>query len=293
MPRVRRNKSFTRKEWEIVLRRNDFDNVSQHRLKESLMDGIPDELRGEIWAFITKANQLSFQFSKNVYTRLIQSINPYIETQIIKDLHRTYPESELFREKGGEGQRALSNVLCAYSNYDSEVGYCQGMGFIVGCLFTHIKNEELTFWAFVQVMFEMNWRLMFKNGTPKLLTMINKLTKQVKLRHPDLWEHLAKHDLSFLSCFTQYLITVFLYDIPKDISVRVFDLFLLEGERVLYDLLLKMLYVKKARIMQLEGQELYLYLRSRMVKEVFEESHLRTLMSFSDTEEFEMINLSN
>lgn len=119
------------------------------------MHGIPDEMRGDIWAFLTRANQLAMQFSSNVYYRLIERVDPAVASQIQKDLHRTFPEHLLF-QRGGNGQQTLSNILFAYSNYDPEVGYCQGMGFIVGCLIMQIKQEEIAFWAFVQIMYEYN-----------------------------------------------------------------------------------------------------------------------------------------
>lgn len=46
------------------------------------------------------------------------------------------------------GQAALRRVLCAYSYYDREVGYCQGMNFIAA-MFITIMEEEEAFWMLV------------------------------------------------------------------------------------------------------------------------------------------------
>ena len=46
------------------------------------------------------------------------------------------------------GQAALRRVLRAYSYYDRDVGYCQGMNFIVG-MFLTIMTEEEAFWVLV------------------------------------------------------------------------------------------------------------------------------------------------
>ena len=65
---------------------------------------------------------------------------------ILLDLGRTYPnhpnfkyqssksDSESKSIKYGLGQLALFNVLKAYSILDNEVGYCQGLSFVVGFL---------------------------------------------------------------------------------------------------------------------------------------------------------------
>jgi hypothetical protein len=46
------------------------------------------------------------------------------------------------------GQAALRRVLRAYSYYDPEVGYCQGMNFIAG-MFLTVMSEEDAFWLLV------------------------------------------------------------------------------------------------------------------------------------------------
>jgi hypothetical protein len=46
------------------------------------------------------------------------------------------------------GQAALRRVLRAYSYYDREVSYCQGMNFIAG-MFVTVMSEEQAFWLLV------------------------------------------------------------------------------------------------------------------------------------------------
>lgn len=47
------------------------------------------------------------------------------EMDIIRDIDRTYPSHVYFKQKHGPGQRALFNVLKAYSVYDKKIGYVQ------------------------------------------------------------------------------------------------------------------------------------------------------------------------
>ncbi len=44
-----------------------------------------------------------------------------------QDVNRTYRDHIMFRERYNGRQRALFHVLAAYSMYNTEVGYCQGM----------------------------------------------------------------------------------------------------------------------------------------------------------------------
>ena len=56
----------------------------------------------------------------------------------------------------------------AYANYDNEVGYVQGMNYIVGLLLFYIKDEEQVFWCLYQILVKYNWRQIFTDGFPKL-----------------------------------------------------------------------------------------------------------------------------
>lgn len=67
---------------------------------------------------------------------------------IRRDIARTYPEHDFFKEKDGLGQESLFNVMKAYSLHDREVGYCQGSGFIVGLLLMQ-ASISLVFKLFV------------------------------------------------------------------------------------------------------------------------------------------------
>lgn len=50
--------------------------------------------------------------------------------------------------EGRGGQAAMRRVLKAYSTYDRDVGYCQGMNFIAG-MFLTLMTEEEAFWMLV------------------------------------------------------------------------------------------------------------------------------------------------
>ena len=64
---------------------------------------------------------------------------------IRRDIARTYPEHDFFKEKDGLGQESLFNVMKAYSLHDREVGYCQGSAFIVGLLLMQVKTDKFNY----------------------------------------------------------------------------------------------------------------------------------------------------
>lgn len=100
--------------------------------------GVPAPLRGVVWPSIAGARdtQLFEEFG-----RLCGESSPY-ENLIGKDIGRSFPNVEMFRDPNGEGQQMLARVLKCFSLYDSKIGYCQGLGFVVGPLLMHMTDAE-------------------------------------------------------------------------------------------------------------------------------------------------------
>ena len=100
----------------------------------------------------------------------------------------------------------LFNVLRAYSNYDKEIGYLQGMNYIVANILIHLevkqyKNvkksfgkkpeqldiEEKCFWLFVFMNWKKNYREMFKKDLVKLKELSKFLDFRIKQEEIEIW----------------------------------------------------------------------------------------------------------
>ena len=80
---------------------------------------------------------------ENIYQNYINISNKY-DQDIIKDLLRTFPKDNKFH-KGSDSYNKLFNILKSYSNYNKEIGYAQGMNFIVAKLIVFFKTEKKSF----------------------------------------------------------------------------------------------------------------------------------------------------
>lgn len=100
--------------------------------------GVPPPLRGVVWQSISGARD---PLLHQEYQKLCGETSPY-ECLIGKDVGRSFPNVEMFREKEGEGQQMLGRVLKCFSLYDDGIGYCQGLGFVVGPLLMHMNDAE-------------------------------------------------------------------------------------------------------------------------------------------------------
>ena len=123
----------------------DWSNVYKKRnsyIKELVRKGVPHHFRGVVWPLLCSSAAIDSP-AKSQYADYIKATSA-CEKVIRRDIARTYPEHDFFKEKDGLGQESLFNVMKAYSLHDREVGYCQGSAFIVGILLMQVYIKTKT-----------------------------------------------------------------------------------------------------------------------------------------------------
>ena len=137
--------------------------------------------------------------------------NPNDSYNITKDLNRTLPELKIFQVDYKTGKNKLYNVLKAYSCYDNEIGYVQGMNYVAAILLININDEVKSFWCLVHLLHRKNWRMIYNDNTPKLINLLNLVEERLAKEDPKLLRHLSKEDLSMVAAFSPIFISLFIY----------------------------------------------------------------------------------
>lgn len=57
------------------------------------------------------------------------------------------------------------------------------------------EYEEKIFWIFVHIMYEKNWRAVFKSGTPKVIEMNKYFEKILKEQVPDVYKKINESNV--------------------------------------------------------------------------------------------------
>lgn len=171
-------------------------------------------------------------------------------------------------------------MLKAYTCYDNSVGYVQGMNYLAAILLIEIRDEIKVFWCLFTLLFKRNWRMIYDINTPKLMNLLDLINDRLSKDDPALIVHLKEQDLSLGAAFSPVFITLFIYQVPIPIATRIFECFILDGEIALIRVLLRMLYCKRDRILELKECELLNYLRSGMIVECVSEMQIEELISY-------------
>ncbi|CAB1318127.1 unnamed protein product, partial [Coregonus sp. 'balchen'] len=120
------------------------------------------------------------------------------DSAITRDINRTFPAHDYFKDTGGDGQDSLYKICKAYSVYDEEIGYCQGQSFLAAVLLLHMPEEQ----AF------------------SVLEYI-----------PDLYNHFLNVGLEAHMYASQWFLTLFTAKFPLYMVFHIIDLLLCETSR--------------------------------------------------------------
>ena len=273
---------FTSQEWQEHFSNRLPSQLNQNRLLIFLKTGIPPSLRAKIWIYLSGSFE-SYKQNKqqSTYQELLLSTNPTAEEQINKDLHRTFLNESRNKLIKLENTNKLFNVLKAYAVYDKEVGYCQGTNTIVATLLHCINKEELCFWTFCNLMQKNCWRDFFIANTPKLFRMINILQTNIKQQLRDLYAYFQKVNLDeYLGIMiTHYFLTLFTYECPLELSLRIIDLFWVYEEKVIFDIVVVLLKSKQEKLMTMDKEDIMVYLKKNLVFDVIKEKGIDFIMN--------------
>ncbi|KAJ1268399.1 hypothetical protein BS78_07G132000 [Paspalum vaginatum] len=223
-------------DWKHYVRRNPY--VVKRRIRK----GIPDCLRGLVWQLISGSRDLLLM-NPGVYETLVIYETSASELEIIRDISRTFPTHVFFQQRHGLGQRSLYNILKAYSVYDRDVGYVQGMGFLAGLLLLYMSEED-AFWLLVALLkgaVHAPMEGLYQTGLPLVQQYISQFEKLVMEHMPKLGQHFVEEMINPSMYASQWFITVFLYSFPFHLTLRVWDVFLYEGIKVVFQVGLALL----------------------------------------------------
>eukprot|EP00392_Amoebophrya_sp_AT5.2_P009018 g9046.t1 len=156
----------------------------------------------------------------STYQNLVSKDNRWIS--LIKiDISRTFPETEKFDDSH---QNKLLRILSAYSNFNLDVGYCQGMNFIAGLLLlVSGSNEEETFWMFVQLMELRGLKGFYKDKFPMLRVYLKAFDRLLEEQLPDLREHFRSEGVQPAVYLHQWFLTLYINCLPLQTVLVIWD----------------------------------------------------------------------
>eukprot|EP01022_Parablepharisma_sp_SALTPOND_P035355 TRINITY_DN949_c0_g1_i1.p1 TRINITY_DN949_c0_g1~~TRINITY_DN949_c0_g1_i1.p1 ORF type:complete len:762 (+),score=81.02 TRINITY_DN949_c0_g1_i1:8464-10749(+) len=189
--------------------------------------------RAQIWGQILQPIPARYEEIKKQFCN---TKNKKAVSELIRlDIKRSFQNSKTIDPS------TLANVLEHWVLNEKEIGYYQGMSFLVGVLLLITRSEKSAFAYFERLIKHFGMDELFVPDTPLLLVRFYQLNRLVYLYYPELSNWL--HTESFMaSCYASaWFITIFANslhfmqgeELPKVLSV-VWDAFMVDGWKAVF-----------------------------------------------------------
>ena len=280
------------------LKKNKFDNKI---LKQIIKNGIPNKLpclRAMIWKTLIgyypindlvnwkeisinhfKSYQSLKQFYKDFPDNLKEEEDIQTLVQINKDLPRTRPEINFFKEKSRFNKNEtnydiLRRILFFLSKRNGDLGYVQGMNEIVAIIYyiysldenVYIKPfvESDTFYSFELLMEEIRPIFMIHNINYSQLfitTQIKQINDILQEVSPDLLNYFKEKSLVMDVFLMRWLLVLFAQEFTFESSISFWDRLFTQKNKMKFICYISaaILFINKKKLMKMEMEEIVLW----------------------------------
>lgn len=187
----------------------------------------------------TKEELPKIEKPDQLYNYYADMRTPKVTSDILKDIPRTESTNSALNgdfkeipEYGfiTEDYKALFRVLNAYSHYDREVGYVQGMAFIANWVLKMMReiritakgmtlehNEVNSFYILVHIMQCLGWRRMSLPGQEMLVHHLEIIEANLNSGAPAVYQHMLDEleEVNLYPVFSSKLMSVFTRDLAE------------------------------------------------------------------------------
>ena len=207
---------------------------------------------------------------------MLQEGNTKMLSDIHKDVSRTLPNHVYFQKKFNHGQKDLFTILKCLSIVEPELGYVQGMGYMAAILLTYVDKED-AFSIMLKIINGEQYKMkeFYKAAMPGLKTSYYVFLVLLKKYMPKLYVHLEQQYFMPPLYATQWFMTLFSSNMPLELTLRIWDIFFIEGQKILYRIGLAIFKINEKEMMHHDNEGC-----NRILKDYLQESTMQDMTRF-------------
>lgn len=209
------------------------------KFKKYVRGGIPNELRPAVWAKITRLFERMAESPEiwELATKNFEVIPHEIKRTIDVDIPRTFHGCQAYTPE------SLKTVLYAFAVVHPEIGYCQALNFVAAVCLAVMKNDEQAFYLLLTIVEKYLPKGYFTPDMKDYLTDLCMMKILINERQPEVAEIAKAAGYQWAQATSNWLLTLFSNTLPITTVVRIWDSFLLEGQKVIFRVALAILKI--------------------------------------------------
>ncbi|KAF5402024.1 hypothetical protein PHET_04269 [Paragonimus heterotremus] len=143
------------------------------------------------------------------------------------------------------------------------------MSELVGLLLTYVIEEEDVFWALSQLMVGSRHRLhgLFIRDFPGLYRLFEHHERILKRLLPRVSKHFADQELSTSTYALKWFMQCFMDRLPISLVLRLWDIYLLEGEKILLAMAYNILKLHKKTLLRMDQAQITCFFQDELAKD--------------------------
>lgn len=247
--------SLNRLERRFVEDLRQWSSVRSGRGRE-IVRSVPYSLRGLAWRQITGSLPLE-RSRRGEYEKYAKADPVPFDDVIQKDLVRTNVE-----RRSAEDQKKLGRMLHAYAVMNSELGYCQGMSYVFALCLDVTGGENEAFWLFSQLVDRHALAGFWTEGLPLVQLCLYCMDRMVDTHLPHLFSHFKELGVTPLLYASSWFSSLFTYGFPPILTMKIWDVFLVEGIAYLLKVSMAILKVHHDKLLPLGFEQCIDYLKA-------------------------------
>eukprot|EP00026_Physarum_polycephalum_P000607 Phypoly_transcript_00608.p1 GENE.Phypoly_transcript_00608~~Phypoly_transcript_00608.p1 ORF type:complete len:793 (-),score=73.68 Phypoly_transcript_00608:976-3354(-) len=245
---IERANNIATEEWNAALATWATSKTSK-RTRTLWRCGIPPNMRKEVWTRAlgigpsTQFEELMQSIHANRAARLATGTSSETARLIALDVPRTYPALAMF-QKDCSLHQPLHDVLEAVAWSNPTLGYCQGMSYIGSTLLMYM-DASMSFTVMCTLTQRPLLSALYAMNVPMVVQHM-RIFEQLFSKHlPLVFEHFCNLGITSDQYVLEWIMTLFSRALPLEISHRLWDCFIMEGELFLYRAIVGILKMNK------------------------------------------------
>ncbi len=174
------------------------------------------------------------------------------------DLSRTFPALQFFQE-GGPFYESFQQVLECYAKFRPDVGYVQGMSYLVAMLLLYMEMYP-AFVTLANMLNSNHFYSFFRMNTDEIEKTVETFRALMKDELSALSKHFEREGVNHQTFIVDWYITLFAKSLPLDIAARLWDIYFLEGDAFLYRATLGILKYFEPRLIKCPFEDIMSFL---------------------------------